>query len=203
MRAGERSDHALPHERALDLVALEELGDGVGGASRDREPEQLASPLVGEPLLQGVERGRLGKDQRADHICHLVPERVPPVVGAGVVLAYARDLLARARCVAPHEEVPSVGEWNEHARLFRVEREPILRQLQCVEDLRPEQAERIRGGRDAEPGRDLLGDARAPDKVARLQRNDPRAFLRERARGDQAVVTGADHDRVEVHRPTA
>ena len=72
----------------------------------------------------------------------------------------------------------------------------MLGQLELVDDLRPQQRERIREGREPEAGAQLLGDRRPANHVALLQDQRPQPAAGEVGPVHQPVVAGADDDRV-------
>src|SRR5205823_1921865 len=69
-------------------------------------------------------------------------------------------------------------------------------QLQVADDLGSEQAVHVSGGRDLEPGPELLGDAGAADDVPPLEHQYRHPGPRKVRGGDEAVVAGPDDDDV-------
>ena len=65
---------------------------------------------------------------------------------------------------------------------------------------RAQQRKRVGAGRGAHAGPQLLGHAGAADEVAALEHLHVEARARQVGGGDQAVVAGADDDRVAHHR---
>jgi len=76
----------------------------------------------------------------------------------------------------------------------------MARQLQVADDLRPQQAHDVAGDAEAEAGEDLLGHGRAPEDVAALQDECLQTAAGEVRRGNQSVVSTADHDGVVLLR---
>src|SRR5262249_45870109 len=74
--------------------------------------------------------------------------------------------------------------------------EAVLHQVQLLDDLRPEQAERVGERREREARVKLLGDRRTADERTALEDQDVQTRLREVAGVREAVVTSAYDDRV-------
>ena len=72
------------------------------------------------------------------------------------------------------------------------------RQFEVADDLRAQQADDVGELGEAIAGKDLLGHRRAADDVAAFQDHHLLAGARQIGAGDQAVVAGADDDRVVV-----
>ena len=72
----------------------------------------------------------------------------------------------------------------------------MLGQLQVVDDVGTQQAERVRERGEVEPGDQLLGDRRATDDVPALDDQRAQAGLGQVGAVDQSVVTATDDDRV-------
>ena len=72
----------------------------------------------------------------------------------------------------------------------------MLGQLEVVDDVRPEQAQGIREGREPEARVELLGDGRAAEQRAPLQDQRLEPGLGQVGAVGQAVVTATDDDRV-------
>jgi hypothetical protein len=98
--------------------------------------------------------------------------------------------------VRPQVHRPPVGLGGEHANLGRHQRQAVAGQRQLANDGRPEAPDRVREGRDADAGGELLGHGRTADAIARLEHEDPQAAGREVGGRGQPVVAGADDDRV-------
>jgi hypothetical protein len=107
----------------------------------------------------------------------------------------AIDLAARQVVIVPGGEVVAVVH-RRHGARQRQDLEPVPRQLEVADDLRPQQAHDIGELREAVAREDLLGDRGAADHFAALEHADLLAGAREVGRGDQAIVARADHDRV-------
>src|SRR5712671_4122677 len=74
----------------------------------------------------------------------------------------------------------------------------MAREIEIADDLRAQQAVQIRGGRNAEPGPQLLSDARAAYQLAPLEHQHPQSGAREVGGRDEAVMPSADYDKVEL-----
>ena len=70
------------------------------------------------------------------------------------------------------------------------------RQLEVADDLGPQQAHHVGELGEAVAGKDFLGDGCPADDIAPLEHDHLLAGAREVRGGDQAVVAGADDDRV-------
>jgi len=80
---------------------------------------------------------------------------------------------------------------------------PEPREVEVSNDLRPQQARRIREPRELDAGEDLFRDAGPSDDSSSFEDEDFQSGLGEVPRGDEAVVTTADDDGVpcSVHVP--
>jgi hypothetical protein len=74
--------------------------------------------------------------------------------------------------------------------------EPVALQLQFADHLRVQETDDVRARGVAKPWRELLGDRRTADDVARLEDPYPQARPGEVGRTGEAVVAGADDDGV-------
>lgn len=72
-----------------------------------------------------------------------------------------------------------------------------------MDDLGPQEAERVRERREREAGPQLLGDGRAPDEVTLLEDERAHTGLGKVSGSSQAVVAAADDDGVPVAASTA
>ncbi len=134
-------------------------------------------------------------EERLDDLEDLADVVLEGVVGVGVVLRVAGDLADVLAPVLAEEEIVAVlhrGESRRHQEWH----EAVLRQLEVVDDVRPEEAQGVRKGREPEARPELLGDGRPADDVAPLEDERPQAGLGEVGPVDEAVVTTADDDRV-------
>src|SRR6185295_7298212 len=92
---------------------------------------------------------------------------------------------------------------DEQDRIARGHPQAVLREPQVADDLGAHHAGDVGGGRGAEAGGDLFGDAGAADQAAPLEDDDPEPGARQEAGGHQAVVPAADdHDVAGVHAMT-
>ena len=126
------------------------------------------------------------------HLADVVVERV---VGVGVVLRVAGDLLLVLAVVLAEQQVVAVLHRAERRR-HEDRHEAVLGQLEVVDDVRPQQAQGVRERREPEAGPELLGDRRAADEVAALEDERAQAGLGQVRAVRQAVVAATDDDRV-------
>ena len=120
---------------------------------------------------------------------------VERVVRIRVVLRVAGDLLVVLAVVLAEQEVVAVLLRAE-GRGHEDRHEAVLHEVELVDDVRPEQAQRVRERGEPEARAQLLGDRRAADDRAALQDERAQAGLREVRRVRQPVVAAADDDRV-------
>ena len=113
----------------------------------------------------------------------------------GVARRVAVELAARQVVVVPGGEVVAVVHRRDRARQ-RQDLQAVPRQFEVADDLRPQQADDVGELAEAVAGEDLLGDRGAADDLAPLEHDDLLARARQVGAGDQAVVAGADDDRV-------
>ena len=139
--------------------------------------------------------GRRLVEQRLDRLEDLVDVVVERVVGVRVVRAVARDLLLVLGMILAHQQVVAVLLRAERGR-HEDRHEAVLDQLEVLDDVRPEQAERVREGGEPEAGSQLLGDRRAADEMPALEDERAQAGLGEVGAVGQAVVAATDDDRV-------
>ena len=189
-------------------VVLEVVVEEVGSAAGQQADGVVQRPLVEllEAAAEACQREHLlrivAEDVRRDH----VEERldgladhldvvVVLLVGVGVVLRVPRDLPDVLAVVLAEQQVVAVLAGREQGR-HQQRHEPVLRQLQVVDDVRPQEAERVREGREPEARAELLGDRRPTDEVAPLDDQRLEAGLGQVGAVDEAVVAATDHDRV-------
>ena len=134
-------------------------------------------------------------EQRLERLADHVQVVAVLLVGVGVVLAVAGDLLEVLAVVLGQPQVVAVLHRGERGR-HEQRHEAVLGELQVLDDLRPEERERVRERREPEAGTQLLGDGGAADEVAPLEDQGPQARLREVGAVDEAVVAAADDDGV-------
>jgi hypothetical protein len=160
-------------------------------------PEALTQRGQGDELL-GVCREDVRRhlvEERLDgleDLRHVVLERL---VRVGVVRRVPGDLPEVLAPVLGQEQVVAVllgGEGRRHQQRH----EAVLRELELVDDVRPQQAQGVREGREPEAGMQLLGDRGTADEVPALEDQRPQAGLREVGAVDEAVVPAADDDGV-------
>ena len=144
-------------------------------------------------VAEQVRRRRVQEwlDRLADHL-HVV--RVL-VVCVGVVLAVPGDLLQVLVVVLAQPQVVAVLHRGE-GRRHQERHEPVLGQLELVDDVGPEEAQGVREGREPEARVELLGDRRAADERAALEDQGLEPRFRQVGAVDEAVVAAADDDGV-------
>ena len=208
-RADLAADDARRREPALDDVAVEVVVEEVGRAAGEQADAVLQHPRrqrlhplgqigqlqrVGGIVAEQVGRRRV--DQRLQRLAHLRHVVLVLIHRVGVVLAVPGDLFEVGVAVGAHQQVVAVLHRRERAgHLDR--HEAVLGQLEIMDDVGAQQAERVRERGEVEPGDQLLGDRRAADDVAPLDDQRLQARLGEVRAVDQAVVAAADDDRVE------
>ena len=99
--------------------------------------------------------------------------------------------------VVAEQQVVAVAGRVERRRHHQ-RQEPVLHQVELVDDLRPQQAQRVGERREREARHQLLGDGGAADHRVLLEHQRAQAGLAEVRRVGEAVVAAADDDRVEV-----
>ncbi len=193
---------------ALEQLRVEVVVEEVRGAAGQQPDRVMEHPLVelAEARAQAGQRHQLlrvvAEDVGRDHVeqgldglaDHLDVVGVL-VVRVGVVLGVPRDLLEVLVVVLGEQQVIAVLAGGQERR-HQQGHEAVLGQLQVVDDVRPQQRQRIRERREPETRAQLLGDGRTADEVATLDDQRLEAGLREVGAVDQAVVAATDHDGV-------
>ena len=75
--------------------------------------------------------------------------------------------------------------------------QPVRGEVEVADDLRAQEGQRVGARRSAHTGPQLLRHARTPDDVAALEDLDLESGPRQVRGSDEAVVAGADDDRVQ------
>ena len=149
-------DDARGRDVALEDVALEVVVEEVGGAAGD-EPHQVVDDLLVDTAevlhqVRGLRQvlRRLAEDvrrhlveQRLDDLADPLDVVLVPVHRVGVVRRVAGDLLDVLVAVLPEQQVVAVLHRGERRR-HEDRHEPVLDQLELLDDVRPEQAQRVR-----------------------------------------------------------
>ena len=99
--------------------------------------------------------------------------------------------------VVAEQQVVAVAGRVERRRHHQ-RQEAVLDQVELVDDLRPQQAQRVGERREREARHQLLGDRGAADEVVLLQHQRAQPGLAEVRRVGEAVVAATHDDRVEV-----
>ena len=193
----------VPHLGRLE-ARVHQIRDAGG-----QELQQPAGVLVVQPAhaqaeaRQVLERPQPAVERRRRlHEERLEVRRQP--LDLGVELQEGAGVLGRDRLdpgggpsrVLVQEQGPAAAARDEQERVARGHPEAVLREPQVADDLGAHHAGDVGGGRGAEAGGDLLGDAGAADEVAPLEHAHFQPGARQEARGHQAVVPAADDDGV-------
>ena len=188
----------------LRIGGLEVVVEEVGGAAGEQPhevvqharldaahvPRQIGE--LGQPFRRGVEQvGRRLVEQRLDGADHHRDVVAVLVVGVGVALGVAGDLLDVLVAVLPHHEAVAVLHRAERGR-HQQRHEAVLDEVELVHDVGPQQAERVRERRELEARAQLLGDRRPAHQVTPLEDQRAQPRLGEVGAVDQPVVPAAD-----------
>ena len=137
---------------------------------------------------------------RSTHVPQHVGDALdgPPVLRQplGIAFREPRDFALRGRLAAAHLQIRGLGQREEIGQRALHDAQPVLRQAQVADDLWIQQADRIGRHRIAEAGMELLGDGGPADYGPALQHEDFQARLCQVTGAGEAVVAGADDDRV-------
>jgi hypothetical protein len=136
------------------------------GGESTREAGRLISPSGSSALARGGAWPSNGLAKRA--ISAIRSEVL--LVGLGVLLRPAAQLAHGAAMVVSAPQVVVV-ERRQRA-VDGQHLQPVPRQLQLADDLRPQQADHIRADAELEAGEDLFGDRRAAQDLAPFQDED-------------------------------
>jgi hypothetical protein len=202
------ADDARRGEVALEDVRLEIVVEEVRGAAGQQADDVVEDALVHRSearaqrrqrqqllriVAEEVRRGRVEKrlDRMTDHLHVVGVDRI----GVRVVLAVPGDLLDVLVVILAEPPVVAVLHRRER-RGHQQRHEAVFGQLQLVDDVRPEQAQRVREGGEREPGVQLLRDRGAANELPSLQDQGLEPRLRQVRSIDQAVVAATDDDGV-------
>ena len=163
----------------------------------DRPVEDLRADRLEPALAVGRLEQRAGGRASAAASQRCRPRGVRVGVGRRPVARELRVRCARGSTTSPPAR-PSGNGANRYGSCTSTS-SPWRARSRSRDDLRAQQRERVGARRGAHAGPQLLGHARAADDVAPLEHLDVEAGAREVGGGDQAVVAGADDDRV-AHR---
>ena len=157
-----RADDAGAGVEALDRVVLEVVVEPVGGAAGEQSYDVVhhlaldAAEVVEQPLRVGLVLGVLAEhvrrrvvEQRPDRLADPVEVVVVAVVGVRVVRGVAPDLLHVLGVVVAEPQVVAVAGGVERRRHHQ-RHEAVLHQVELVDDLRPQQAQRVGEGGERE-----------------------------------------------------
>jgi hypothetical protein len=120
-----------------------------------------------------------------------------PVVSGSVRLQVSHDLAARQPAASGQQIIAVAGQ--EIVGLSEHDLEAMPFELEVPDHLRIEQADRVAGRRVPEARQEFVGHRGAADIARRFQDGDPHALLRQIISASQAIVTRANHDRIEIH----
>ena len=142
-------------------------------------------------VMSGGIESRSGLDCLNDHR-HVVGELL---VGVCVVFRVASDLNDVLLLVLTQEQVIAIVHGSE-CRLHEKGHEPVLDQLELLDDLGPYVAQGIGKSRELKPREKLLGDGRTTHDVSPFEDQGSESCLGEIGTVDQSVMAAADHYRV-------
>ncbi len=198
-------DRQQPAHGVAFEVPVDEVGDAAGEQAGDVDGAPLVEPAqVPEQQPLAPQVGRPPRPQPRRDLVKQGPEdgaevgqvRLVAVVGRGVPLGEPRDLGPALRRVGGQAEIPPVRPGRE-VRTLREHVVTVAGQPQVTDQARWQQRDHVRqrGHRVVGPER-MLAHRRPAEHTAPLadQRAEPAA--REIRRGDQPVVTSADHHHI-------
>ena len=194
-RADLRADDRGGRVVALDRLVLEVVVEPVRGRA-GQQPDDVvhrlpvdAAEVVHQPLhVDGVlgvrpeDVRRRVVEERPDRLAHPVEVAVVALVGVRVARRVPADLLDVGLVVVAEQQVVAVAGRVERRRHHQ-RQEAVLHQVELVDDLRPQQAQRVGERRELEARHQLLGDrgaadhrrsSRAPACAVRTWRGTPR-----------------------------
>ena len=193
---------------ALDRLVLEVVLQPVRRAAGEQAYDVVhhllldAAEVVEQPVDVGLVLGVLAEDvrrrvveQRLHGLADPVEVVVVAVVGVGVVPRVPADLLDVLAVVVAEEQVVAVAGRVERRRHHQ-RHEAVLDQVELVDDLGAQQAERVGERREREARHELLGDRGAADQRRRSSTRVRSPAFARYAGVDQPVVAAADHDGV-------
>ena len=204
------ADDAAAREVRLDEVGLEVLAEEVGDAHRV-EADRVVDDLLAElrELLAEIdhladvarlERGRIrrrAQQQRPDELALAHHVGRIPVIGVRVARVVARELAPLHGVVGVVAEDVARAREGDAAAVGH-DLQPVLRELEVAEQLRPQQAADVGAVRVDPALLDLAADRGAADIRVALEHQDLETGPREVGGVRQAVVARADHDRIVV-----
>ena len=147
-----------------------------------------------------IPRGGLGWDHAEQWLNshrHLHHQLAVRLVGLCVDHGMARDLAARPGVIAAAEKMITIRQRRECA-VEGDDFEIVIRQLKLADHLWTEQADHVRAHRVLKTGVNLLGYCGTANQMAALQNKDSLAGFRQVCGAGEAVVAGADDDRVVI-----
>lgn len=156
---------------------------------------QTGSPecrLVGQRQLSGLRRA--ASEERFQNGCLAQEQRAQLTPCCGSSRIHPLDALAIG--AMQHHGMAIRREHDGRAELLRRKFQPVLFQLERADHVRMQPVEDVCHRRDAKTGRELLRACRAAHLIGGLQQKHLAAALRQRGRGDEAVVPAADDDRI-------
>jgi hypothetical protein len=124
-------------------------------------------------------------------------KRLAPSRSASVSKASKPWTSAEVRgLIRAEQEGAAVGQRRERGRLLGIRVIAVGAQVEIVDDGRMQQAAHVRRGRDGPARPNGFADGRSSDDLAALDCEHAAARPREVRSGHEAVMTGADHDRI-------
>jgi hypothetical protein len=183
---------------------IEEVG-GAAGEQPDRVVQHL---LIGgaeqrtQPVQIGQILGCLAEEVRRDPVEERLEQLADPLDVVLVAVHRVRvvggvpgDLLDVLVTVRPEQQVVAVLHRGERGR-HQDRQETVFDQVEFLDDVRAQQAQRVRERGEVKAGYQFLGDRCAADERAALDDQRPQPGLGQIGAVDQAVVATADDDRV-------
>ena len=138
-------------------------------------------------------------EQRLDELLDPRDVVLVAIHRVGVSLRVTGDLTDVRVTVLAEQEVIAVLHRRE-GRVHEQGHEPVPHEVELLDDLRPDEAEPVGEGGEAEPRMELFGDRGAADEVASLEDEGAKPGLREVGAIDEAIVAAADDDGVVLVR---
>ncbi len=214
-----RADDRIGRQRRLQHVRLEPAVED--RPRRTAEQFQCGRKIVAESPQGAMEAqhavqvapafeqaastqpGRQGQQFRRNVFEHRF-QRLGDPRQPGLVTRVSERVARREACDLPpvqlgvraHQQAASVGQRRERRRHPRQHPVAVPRQFKLALDVRQQQRDQVRGGGSPIARRDLLADGSTADDAAPFEHQHAAAGARQVGGTDQAVVAGADNDRV-------
>ena len=148
--------------------------------------------------VAGCERRRVGRyhaEDRLHRLRHEVHQAAVLIVRLRIARRMAIQLAPSLVVIGPGGKVVAVFHRCDGA-LERQDVQPMPRQIEVADDLRPQQADDVGKRRELEAGEDLFGDGCTADTGPAFEHEDRFPGAREISRRHQAVMASTDDDDV-------